>query len=38
MNIVMGDIDNVVLIELGNDLWEKGFDVLICVFDVIDYV
>ena len=35
MNIVMGDIDNVT--ESGNDLREKGFDVLTCALDVTDY-
>lgn len=37
MNIVMGDIDNAALTESGNDLREKGFDVLTCALDVTDY-
>ena len=37
MSIVMGDIDNTALAESGNDLREKGFDVLTCALDVTDY-
>ena len=37
MNIVMGDIDNAALTKSGNDLREKGFDVLTCALDVTDY-